>query len=224
MNTHIKIKNKIISKLFDKNNLFIGNAYLQIENAAPYYVTGSKNGHKDMLIKQLFHFGKLYFSIRCDNCGAFKNDIVIKLCNVFDKVDGLKAIKNNRTYYLEDCLWVVKNIDNLQVTGNASVFFDKKNLAYIGFSHRSACSFKIGDTLFEENIKNLTEFYKDKKLRRKFLKYLLKYHFKNDAFMFGGMVKSGISDVIPFKKHGIIQIKTFEEAYQAAINFADYVS
>jgi DnaJ-class molecular chaperone len=84
--------------------------------------------------------------------------------------------------------------------------------------------FKIGDTLFEENIKNLTEFYKDKKLRRKFLKYLLKYHFKNDAFMFEGMVKSGISDVIPFKKHGIIQIKTFEEAYQAAINFADYVS
>ena len=220
----MKVKNKIISKLFEKNNLFIGKPYLQIENAALYYVTGTKNRHRDMLIKKLFHFGKLYFSVRCDNCDAFKNDIVTNLCKVFDKVEGLVATKNNFKYYLEDCLWAVKNINNLQVTDNDQVFYDKKNQAYIGFSHRSAASFKIGDTLFEENITNLTDFYKDKKLRRKYLMYLLKYHFKNEAFMFEDTVKSGIRDVIPFKKHGNTQIKTLEEAYQAAVNFADYVS
>lgn len=61
------------------------------------------------------------------------------------------------------------------------------------------------------------------------LKALLRYHFKNDVLRFEDIfedkiISHGIASFIPFKMKGDKKIKTKEEAYQAACNFAKYIS
>ena len=108
-------------------------------------------------------------------------------------------------------------------------FYDKKNKKYVGYSHRACCAFGIGDMLFTENIKSYTQYYKIPKYRWKYIMTLLKYHLKNDWSGFediceDNFIGHGISQIIPFCEKGTKRIETLEEAYQAACNFADYVS
>lgn len=208
-------------------NYWKGNIYLKVEKGSPWYSTGKTF---DRCIKQLFKIGSWSFSLRVNNTTEFSDKYKKKLLKVFDVVEGNKAYKDKNVYYLSDALWVVNHIDNLETTDNCQVFYNKKNNSYIGYSHRAAQEFKVGDMLFTgENPKDIHQFYCNKKLRWRMLKTLLKYHFKNDAFAFEDVfedkiISHGIASFIPFRMKGEKVIETKEEAYEAACNFAKYVS
>ena len=110
------------------------------------------------------------------------------------------------------------------------VLFDKKNNRYIGYSHRAFQSFGIGDMLFDKNVTpNKDFYYKNKKYRFEYLKTLFKYHIKNDWHLFMDLCEDtiigyGIMNVVPFREQGRKIIETKEEAFEAACNFAKYVS
>lgn len=208
-------------------NYWKGRVYLKIEKGSPWYSTGK--GY-DRCLKQLFRILGWSFALRVNNTQEFKDKYKEKLLKVFDKIEGDKAFKGQNIYYLYDCLWVLKHIDELETTDNWQVFYNKKDNSYIGYSHRAAQEFKIGDMLFTgKKPKNIHQFYCNKKLRWKMLKTLLKYHFKNDVFAFEDVfedtiISHGIASFIPFRMCGEKVIETKEEAYQAACNFAKYVS
>ena len=208
-------------------NFWKGKLYLKFENHYPWYIKGP-NG--DMCVKKLLQIGHFYITIRVNNTKEIKDKYVKKLLTKFDFVEGNKAIKGKNVYFLVDCPWIIRHIDDLEPTEHGQVFYNKKHNSYIGFSHRSAQEFKIGDKLFIGNkIKNIHQFYCDKKLRWRMLKTLLKYHFKNDVNSFedifeDNIIGHGISLFIPFKNKGEKNIETKEEAYQAAYTFAKYVS
>lgn len=211
------------------NNYWTGKLYLKIEKESPWYVCG---GTLDRCIKQILKIGKYRLTLRVNNSRNFNKKYIKKLKKVFDDVNENIAIKNNQAYFLNDALWIVKNIDSLETTSNPQVFYNKKNNSYIGYSHRAAQEFKIGDMLFENknlSSKELHQFYANKKLRWKLLKALIRYHLRNDVYAFEDIFEDkiighGIALFIPFKDKGIKRIETKEEAFQAATNFAKYVS
>lgn len=208
-------------------NYWIGKTYLKIEKGCPWYICG---GTKDRCIKDLFKIGRYHISLRTNSGREFKEKYRQQLLKIFDKVEGTVAIKGEKTYYIDDILWIFNYIDDIETTENPQVFYNKKRQSYIGFSHRSAQEFKIGDMLFTgKTPKNIHQFYCNKKLRWKMLKALLRYHFKNDVLGFEDIfedtiISHGIASFIPFKMKGDKKIQTKEEAYQAACNFAKYVS
>ena len=208
-------------------NYWKGKVYFKIEKGSPWYCTG--RGH-DRCLKQLLKIDGWSFSFRVNDTRELKEKYKDKLLKVFDKVEGNKVFKGEKVYFLDDCLWILRYIDELETTDNWQVFYNKKNNSYIGYSHRAAQEFKIGDMLFTgENPKNIHKFYCDKKLRWKMLKTLLKYHLKNDVFAFEDVfedkiISHGIASFIPFRMKGEKTIETKEEAYQAACNFAKYGS
>ena len=208
-------------------NYWTGKVYLKIEKGSPFY---SKGPNHDRCLKKLFSIFGYSVSLRVNDTTRFKEKYIEKLLNVFDSVGSNKAFKGTTTYFLDDNTWILKHIDELETTDNWLVFYNKKHNSYIGYSHRAAQEFKIGDMLFTgKKPKNVHQFYCDKKLRWKMLKTLLKHHFKNDVYGFedifeDNIIGHGISVFVPFKKKGEKVIETKEEAYQAACNFANYVS
>lgn len=70
----------------------------------------------------------------------------------------------------------------------------KTDKGYVGFSHRAALEFKIGDMLFDPKWDD------------------------------NGKLSERDLESIPYKKRGSIKIKTMEQAREAAINFAKEVS
>lgn len=118
---------------------------------------------------------------------------------------------------------------DFEATEDSRVLYEKKNEKYIGYSHRGSCSFGVGDMLFNEDIKSYSEYYKIPKYRWDLIKVLFRYHIKGDWLSFehlceDDIIGHGISQVIPFREREIKKIETLEEAYQAAVNFAKYVS
>lgn len=209
-------------------NYWIGKSYLKIENSYPYYIKGP-NG--DRCLKVLFHIGHIWVTIRVNDTRELKQKYKNKLLKVFDSLlERNRAYKNGQVYYLNDQPWILNHIDDLETTDNWQVLYNKKRNSYIGYSHRAAQEFKIGDMLFTgKKPKDIHKFYCNKKLRWKMLKRLLYYHFKNDVLGFedifeDDIIGHGISVFIPFKMKGDKIIETKEEAYQAACNFAHYVS
>src|SRR5574344_466808 len=153
-------------------NYFKDKTYLKLERRSPYYICGHDRCLK-VYFKNIFGFS---LARRVDG-KEFNEETKEKLLKVFDRVEELKAYKNGQTYFLSDTMWIVKNIDHLETTENAQVMFDKKNQAYIGYSHRGYASFKIGDMLFDYTEEgNISAHYcRNKKMRWRFLKRLLKY-------------------------------------------------
>ena len=91
-----------------------------------------------------------------------------------------------------------------------SIGFCKRDGTWAGWSHRAIQRFGIGDKLFVENFKlSKTALSKDNEYRKKF----------KDA-----ECADYIEDVVPFREHGYKTIETLDEARQAAVNFANYVS
>lgn len=95
-----------------------------------------------------------------------------------------------------------------------SIGFCEKDQKWYGWSHRAICGFGIGDKLFEERweIKPDHPKYKEYEAR-----YIEKHGQDPD-------IVDHIMDVIPFIERGPKSIGTLDEAKQAAINFAEYVS
>lgn len=211
-------------------NYWKGKLYLKIEHGSPWYSTGKKH---DRCLRQLLKIGRWTLAIRCNDTTEFKDKYKEKILTVFDSIyQDRYAIKNGQTYFINDHLWILRYIDDLETTSNWQVFYNKKNNSYIGYSHRACQEFRIGDMLFEDeplDKKTLHQFYCNKKLRWKMLKTLLKYHFKNDTYAFedvfeDDIIGHGISLFICFKDKGKKRIETKEECFQAACNFAKYIS
>lgn len=208
--------------------IFKGKLKLRIEKECPYYGTFGRS------LEHVF-FYKWGWSVSLwrtyEGSREFSDWAKKHLLKIFPgaNFDGTRVLYNGKTYYPADAKFLFNTKYEFEPTNNWQVFYDKKNKKYVGYSHRACCAFGIGDMLFTENIKSYTQYYKIPKYRWKYIMTLLKYHLKNDWSGFediceDNIIGHGISQIIPFCEKGTKRIETLEEAYQAACNFADYVS
>lgn len=84
---------------------------------------------------------------------------------------------------------------------------------FVGFSHRAACEFTIGDQLFDETW-NITPSHPQYK---KYLEMSLRLTERGDGETYE------ITESMPYKERGFRTIRTWEDAEQSAINFSNYV-
>ncbi len=138
-------------------------------------------------------------------------------------IDGRIVHTAVGTVFPMDIKWIFNTKYDLASTTHWQVLRDKKSGKYIGYSHRGACGFGIGDMLFSEDGEEY-DYTKIAKYRRKYIWALIREHFRGDAFDFRDLIRSGIESIVPFRKRGAKVIETDAEAFQAAQNFARYLS
>lgn len=205
-----------------------GKLKLRIEKGSPRYFTGGR--HCEKILFYLWGWSASLWSVHPDSAlGEYSDWAKEKLRKIFPNceiADNVVCYKGY-VFYPEDCMWVFKY--DLKATDNPQVFFDKRNNRYIGFSHRGFASFGIGDMLFDTNTKDVSSYYKQPKYRWRYLMRLLKYHLKGDAEGFedlceDSIIGHGIMMIVPFREFGNKQIGNMNEAFQAALNFAKFMS
>lgn len=209
--------------------IYKGKLKLRIKKECPFYGTKGRSLEKVLFYK--FGWSVSLWTVYGDNGREFSDWAKKRLEKIFPgcTFDSTRVLYNGRTYYPNDAKFLFNDKYDFKATDNWQVFFDKKNNVYVGYSNRACCAFGIGDMLFSEDVTDFSHYYKIPKYRRKYLLALLKYHLKDDAMMFEDMCEDniighGISQIIPFRERGNKVIETLDEAYQAACNFAAYVS
>ena len=205
-----------------------GKLKLRIKRECPYYATGVRTREKVLF----YHWG-LSISIwtyhddpqhpEFSDWAKEKLRKMFPNCEIVDNV----VYYNGNAYFPDDCKWIFKY--DFIATDNPQVFFDKRHNRYIGFSHRGYASFGIGNILFDKNNKDVSSYYKQPKYRWRYLMRLLKYHVKGDAAGFENLCEDniighGIMQIVPFGEIGNKQIDNMDEAFQAALNFAKFMS
>lgn len=134
---------------------------------------------------------------------------------------------------IDEARWYVKNkmmIDEQYPHGVAAVITEETYgtdnpviEGMVGYTHRGAQLFKIGDRLFDGKYKpTKDDFPEDEWL--KFETEFNKLYESEDDLGKKWMDADGISYVIPFKLRGPKLIETMEEAFLAAKNMSDYLS
>ena len=88
---------------------------------------------------------------------------------------------------------------------------------YVGYSHRAAYLFSVGDKLFDETYVPTQKDFTEEQWAA-FEEEVREKNENNQDW------ETSITDVIPFRYRGGKTIQTLDEAKQAAINFANYVS
>lgn len=213
--------------------IYKGKYKLRIAREYPYYVTGRRTLHKVLFYK----FG-ISVSLWVYHEGTFPeyNEWALEKINkIFPgaEIDGYSNVNwECKTYFRDSVKWMLSDKLDLKPTKCPQVMFDEKSQKYMGFSHRGRASFGIGDMLFsntELTKREKYEYYKNKKYRRKYLLTLLKYHIKDNWSMFEDLCEDeiighGIMSIVPYREKGYKRIETKEEAFQAATNFAEYIS
>lgn len=213
--------------------IYKGKYKLRIAREYPYYATGGRSLHKVLFYK--FGISVSIWAYYDSAFPEYSNWALKKINKIFPgaEIDEYANIHwEGKTYYRDSMKWILSNKLDLKPTENPQVMFDKKSQKYIGFSHRGRATFGIGDMLFsntELTNKEKCEYYKNRKYRRKYLLTLLEYHIKNDWIMFKDLCEDetighGIMSIVPFREKGHKRIETKEEAFQAATNFAEYIS
>lgn len=206
-----------------------GKLKLRIKKECPYYSTGYRHLHKVLFYKWGISIS-LWIYHEDNSRGELSDWVVARLKKIFPNCtikDGRYVKWNGKTYYPEDCKWLFNDKFDWMGTVDWQVMYDKKSQRYFGYSHRAIQGFGIGDMIFclSGTIgENKSEYYMSKKYRRKYILTLLKYHLKNDYMGFEDLCEDGISMIIPFKERGRKRIETLDEAFEAAKNFARYVS
>ena len=208
--------------------LWKGKLKLRIKFENPYYRTRYRVCEKVLfyhcgLSITLWTYHDNSYHPEFSDCAKQKLRKMFPNCNI---VDGV-VYYNGKAYFPEYCKWIFKQ--DLKATDNPQVFFDEKHNKYVGYSHRGFASFGIGDMLFDNNVKDASLYYKQPKYRWKYLMTLLRYHLNGDALGFedlceGGIIGYGIMQIVPFNEYGNKQISNIDEAFQAASNFAKYIS
>lgn len=97
---------------------------------------------------------------------------------------------------------------------------------YVGYTHRGACTFKIGDKLFDENYEPKEEDYTPEQWQGWVKEYndgIAESEAKGDQWWADDIRKDGISRFIPYKLRGAKTIENWEDAIQAAINMSNYL-
>lgn len=218
---------------FFKYKLFNGEGYITIQNK-------NDNGNiycgdiKDIFITQIkIPFTNYAIALRKRGVTAFSDYALKRIKSLFGqynyKVRKFEVIRINKSkdsqndiFYILDYIWMLNPKYDFVCCKNPQVLFSRKLHKYAGYSHRGFGLFGIGDMLFDENKDNETLYYRNKSFRISFIKYLIKYI--NSPFDFEDLVMNGIKSIVPFKCRGNKQIDDMHEAYQAASNFAKYLS
>lgn len=207
-----------------------GKLKLRIKKECPYYGTGYRTLEKVLFYK--WGLSISLWSIHNDSASGEYSDWAKKHLNkIFPncEFDNTRVLYNGRVYYPRDSKFLFNTKYQFEPTENWKVFFDKKNKKYVGYSHRACCAFGVGDMLFTEDIKSYSHYYKIPKYRWRYIRALIRYHIKGDYDGFEDLCEDtiighGISQIIPFVEKGNKRIENLQEAYQAACNFANYVS
>lgn len=218
---------------FFKYNLFNGKGYITIQNK-----NDDGNIHcgeiKDIFISQIkIPFTNYAIALRKKDVTAFSDYALERIKSLFGqynyKVRKFEVIRINKSkdsqndvFYMLDYIWMLNPKYDFVCCKNPQVLFSRKLHKYAGYSHRGFGLFGIGDMLFDRSKDNETLYYRNKSFRISFIKYLIKYI--NSPYEFEDLVTSGITDIVPFKFRGSKQIDDMHEAYQAASNFAKYLS
>lgn len=205
-----------------------GKLKLRIKRECPYYGTFGRKREKVLF----YHWGlsvSLWTYHDDPQRPEFSDWAKEKLRKTFPNCEIAYYLVhyNGKVYYPEDYMWLFKY--DFTATDNPQVFFDKRRNKYIGFSHRGYGAFGIGDMLFDTNNKDVSLYYKQPKYRWRYLIRLLKYHLKGDAEGFedlceDSIIGHGIMMIVPFREFGNKQIGNMNEAFQAALNFAKFMS
>lgn len=213
--------------------IYKGKLKLRIARECPYYVTAGRTRHKVLF----YRFG-ISASLWIYYDGTFPEYsewALEKINKIFPgaEIDEYSNIHwDRKTYFRDSVKWILSNKLDLKPTEHPQVMFDVKSQKYIGYSHRGRASFGIGDMLFsstELSKREKLEYYKNRKYRRKYLLTLLKYHITNNWSMFEDLCEDeiighGIMSIVPYREKGHKRIETKEEAFEAAKNFAEYIS
>lgn len=146
-------------------NYFKGKTYLKIESGSPYYVTGGSK--RDRCLKKVINLRHYSVALRVTDSKEFNEKYKKKLLKVFDKIDGMSALKGTQVYYLDSMLWILKMIDDVELTKNPQVIYNRKLNKYFGYSHRAVQSFGPADMLFDLENEDKEIYYKSKKYRKK---------------------------------------------------------
>ena len=98
---------------------------------------------------------------------------------------------------------------------------------YCGYTHRGACTFRLGDRLFDETYEPVAEHYDAEqwaKWQQEYEDSLAEAKAEGNQFWIDDIINDGICACVPFKMRGSKVIETFEEAAQAAINLSNHLS
>ena len=215
-----------------------GKLKLRIKKEYPFYGTTYRHLYKVLFYKWGWSIS-IWIEHKDSSSGELSDWVIDKLNKVFPGCE----IKENRYvtwngHYISpsELSFIFDDKCDFVGTENPQVLFDRKSQKYVGYSHRAIAEFGIGDMLFNQsgkigvNVKeDINSYYKNPKYRWEFIKTLLKYHFKDDWLAFKDLCEDetighGIKTIVPYNKRGLKKIETLDEACQAAINFADYVS
>ena len=213
--------------------IYKGKYKLRIAREYPYYGTAGRS-----LYKVLFYRFGISISLWVYHDDAFPeySEWALKKINKIFPGAEIDIYSNihweGKIYYRDSVKWMLSDKLDLRPTSSFQVMFDAKSQKYIGYSHRGAESFGIGDMLFQDakpSPKEKIMYYKNRKYRRKYLLTLLKYHINNNWSMFEDLCEDeiighGIKNIIPYNERGVKVIETKEEAFEAAKNFAEYIS
>lgn len=128
-------------------------------------------------------------------------------------------------WYLQEGLKAVKGCHPHTAWSNSAK-------QWIGYSHRASCAFGKGDKLFDPNWVPSDEDLRDyeKYFLRKISNYDKRYEEWEKSTSPHKATKEDMTlakwavEYIPFRLRGSKAIRSYEDAYQAAVNFAKYVS
>lgn len=208
-----------------------GKLKLRIKHECPYYATGVRKREKVLFYRWGWSIS-LQTYLDDPHHPEFSDWAKRKLYRIFPgcKIVGKTVYTtDDNTYWPEDISWIFSDKYELNQIDDPCVLYDSKNKKYIGFYHRGYALFGIGDMLFDANTKDVSLYYKQPKYRWKYLMTLLRYHLKGDAAGFEDLCEDdiighGIMQIVPFVERGNKRIETDSEAFEAARNFARYIS
>lgn len=181
-----------------------------------------------------------------DNRGPMVDDSKILLINLntgltvrdfMTKDEGMiyNAVLNQQGELIgdiEDGWWYYTNGLRCIPNTDHRVAWSPKTLEWVGYTHRGVQAFAYGDKLFEPDWVMTDDELRE--YERYYCKHLDQYereltewedsdspHKVSEEDM---ELNSWATQFIPFRLHGSKTIETYDDAYQAALNFAKYVS
>ena len=168
---------------FRNSKCFNGKLYITIEEF-PYYIFSDKEG-ENILVKSLIRipFTNKEIVLRKKNITGL-TDLIL-----YTKVGELNAL-NHKVIFDEKM--------DFKATNTRGVIFSNKTSKYYGYTHRGICGFGIGDMLFDIRNENDYLYYKDYKLRIRFIFDLIK-NIRN-VIMFKSYIEDGIKIITPFNE------------------------
>ncbi len=223
-------------------NIFTGRKYLAFKKGSPWYrykrtrclkhlftifgwslsIRIRVTGFKDWVLESAYYrFGHVSPILTSDINVEFDSMGVKSCLDFYNDRPGF-SVSNTELYCyskggkligpLSSLSWVFKN-NCWSHDDNPGVMYSLKHGGYIGFSHRGATVFRLGDRIFDEDYVPREEDFTEKEWAL-YNRKLMKSTEEGDT----------ISSFIPFNRRGAVVISNAYEARDAAIAFSNYIS